>query len=126
MQIHHTGYIVKNAEDPLSVQSGLHLVASGIDPAQEAKICLYKNQQNELLELVEPLNERSPVWNFLQKNGNAFHHYCYSSTEDEMINYAKKHELIKIMGPLDTALFPGQKVVFYISKQQEITEFILG
>jgi hypothetical protein len=125
MHIHHRGYIVQDAEDPSGINPGLHRIASVIDPVQEAKICLYKNQQDELIELIQPLNEKSPVWNFLQKNGSGFHHYCYSCNSDEMIDYAKNNELVKIMGPLDATMFPDKKVVFYISRSETITEFIL-
>lgn len=125
MELHHIGYIVPNAEDPSEINPGLRLIGSVIDPLQEAKICLYKNQQDELIELIQPLNEKSPVWNFLKKNGMGFHHHCYSCSVEEMVNYAKTNELVKIRGPIDAALFPDKKVIFYITKSEAITEFIL-
>ncbi len=126
MDLHHIGYIVKNADDPTSVQESLHLVASVTDPVQEAKICLYKNSQNELIELIQPLNEKSPVWNFLQKKGEGFHHTCYSASHHEMEKYVTENQLVKLMGPMSAQIFPGQQVAFFISRDRSLIEFLLG
>ena len=134
MQLHHTGYIVTNAEDPTLIQEGMQLVVSVIDPLQQAKICLYKNLQNELIELVEPLNEKSPVWNFLKKKSrlnvssgreNGFHHECFTATIDEIEKYTLERRLTKIMGPVPAKIFNDQQILFFIAKDSKITEFIL-
>ena len=85
---------------------------------------MYKNQQDELIELIQPLNEKSPVWNFLQKNGNRFHHYCYQGDRKEIEKYIANHQLTKIMGPLTAKVFDPLQVEFYIDKNSNITEFI--
>lgn len=124
MQIHHVGYIVQDVKDTSVVQGNLHQVSAAYDPIQEAHICLYINQQNELIELIQPLNEKSPVWNFLQKFGNKLHHHCYTGSITDINNYIKENQLIKIMGPVPAPIFPEQKVEFYIDKNSNITEFI--
>lgn len=124
MELHHIGYIVHDAEDLEWINPGLRLIASVIDPLQEAKICLYKNQQSKLIELIQPLNEKSPVWNFLQKNGNQFHHHCYSGTPEEVENYVNENDLVKVMGPMTAKIFAPMQVEFYIDKASNITEFI--
>ena len=125
MQLHHIGYIVKNAEDSSSVQDELHLIASVNDSMQVAKICLYKNRENQLIELVEPLNETSPVWNFLQKNGNGFHHECYEANLEEIDKYASEHKLYKVKGPVPAVIFNNREVLFYMNQEKKMIEFII-
>lgn len=125
MNLHHIGYVVTNASDQQLVHPALHLVAEAVDDIQSAKICLYKNPQNELVELVQPLDEKSPVWNFLQKHPNTIHHYCYEISESELLKHAEENHLIKIMGPVPTVIFNNQRVVFYVTRERELVEFIL-
>lgn len=125
MQLHHTGYIVENAADPSLVQEGLQLIVSVADSLQEAKICLYKTSKNEFIELVQPLNEKSPVWNFLQKKGNSFHHECYEAGLEEIEKYATENKWYKIMGPVPAVAFNNRMVLFYMNDEKKIMEFIL-
>ena len=124
MRIHHVGYIVYDVEDTSLINGTLHKVASGFDPLQEANIALYKNEQNDLIELIQPLNEKSPVWNFLKKNGNKFHHHCYQGDRKEIEKYIADNHLVKIMGPMSAKMFDPLQVEFYIDKNSNITEFI--
>lgn len=130
MQLHHTGYIVENADDSSAIEEGLHLVTSAIDSIQVAKICLYKNTKDEFIELVQPLNEKSPVWNFLQKKGSlptrgGFHHECYEASLEEIEKYTTENKLYKIMGPVPAVIFNNRMVLFYMNQKKRIIEFII-
>src|SRR5688572_26748740 len=125
MQIHHLGFVVSDATNSLLVDEGLELITCMDDPIQTAKIGLYKNPENEWIELIQPLNEKSPVWKFLQQYGNSFHHECYQSTRDEMEKYTTTHQLVKVMGPVPAIIFNNRQVVFYLDKNQ-VVEFILS
>ena len=46
-------------------------------PAQGVKVC-FVDTPNSQIELIEPLNEQSPIHNFIQKNPNGGqHHMCF-------------------------------------------------
>ena len=46
-------------------------------PAQGVKVC-FVNLPNSQIELIEPLNEESPIHNFIQKNPKGGqHHVCF-------------------------------------------------
>ncbi len=124
MQIHHVGYIVYDVNDTSIVKEDLHQVALVFDPIQEANIALYKNQKDELIEFIQPFNDKSPVWNFLKKNGNKFHHYCYVGSKEMKERFIKENHLVKIMGPVPAPVFDNQNVEFYVDKNLNITEFI--
>lgn len=124
MTLHHIGYVVTNAADQNLVNPALHLLTTVEDELQGAKICLYQNQQHELIELIQPLHENSPVWNFLQKKPNTIHHYCYEISESDLIQHVKENHLIKIMGPVSAVVFNNRQVVFYMNRERELVEFI--
>lgn len=126
MNLHHIGYVVTNASDQNLVNPALHLLTTVEDEIQGAKICLYKNQQNELIELIEPLDEGSPVWNFLQKHPNTVHHSCYEISDEELKKHVEENHLVKIMGPVPAEIFNNRMVVFYVTRDRELLEFILS
>lgn len=125
MTLHHIGYVVTNAGDSSIIEPGLHLVASVFDPIQQADICLYKNMQNALIELIQPVNEKSAVWNYLQKHPNTIHHSCYEISESDLVIHESETHMVKIMGPVPAVVFNNRQVVFYITKDRELVEFIL-
>ncbi|MGB3626165.1 MAG: methylmalonyl-CoA epimerase [Henriciella sp.] len=46
-------------------------------PAQGVRVC-FVNLPNSQIELIEPLSEESPIWNFIQKNPKGGqHHVCF-------------------------------------------------
>lgn len=58
-------------------------------PAQGVKVC-FVNLPNSQIELIEPLNEESPIWNFIQKNPKGGqHHVCF-----EVVDI---HEAVSVM-----------------------------
>jgi len=50
-------------------------------PAQGVKVC-FVNLPNSQIELIEPLNEESPIWNFIQKNPKGGQHHVCFEVED--------------------------------------------
>jgi len=41
------------------------------------------HSNNSKIELIEPLNENSPIKKFLEKRGNAIHHICFETLDIE-------------------------------------------
>lgn len=126
MKLHHIGYIVEDAENKDEIDPSLQLVRRIEDPLQHAVVCLYKNSVGDLVELITPLNEASTVWGYLKKHGNKKHHKAYEGSLNEIENYTSKHHLYKIMGPVKAKIFNDQKVVFFVDKQSQITEFVIN
>jgi methylmalonyl-CoA/ethylmalonyl-CoA epimerase len=125
MNLHHHGYVVNDITAyaiKLKLQSPLLLVT---DPIQNAHIALYKGLDKVYTELIQPLSDASPTWNFLQKKGEGFHHLCYECTESEMWEYAAAQRLIKVMGPVPAVLFDGRTVYFFVNRKSEVTEFLI-
>jgi hypothetical protein len=126
MKLHHTGFVVKDIDKYAKNHPLGECVAQIIDPVQHAKLALYSNHSEVLVELIQPFNELSFTWNALNKNGNHFHHFCYTvKTFSAAEKYASDFKMIKVLGPLPAVLFGGLEVVFYYSRNQQVVEFLI-
>jgi methylmalonyl-CoA/ethylmalonyl-CoA epimerase len=126
MKLHHTGFVVADIaqyakKHPLGV-----CIASVEDPIQNARLALYNNHSEVLIELIQPLGNSAFTWNALQKNGNHFHHFCYTVNNIKIAeDYAIQFRMIKVLGPVPAILFEGKEVVFYYTRNQQVVEFLI-
>ena len=79
--LNHVGVAVPNIEqacDTYRTLYGATDITTPFDmPEQGVKVC-FVNLPNSQIELIEPLNEASPVANFLKKNpAGGQHHVCF-------------------------------------------------
>ncbi len=79
--LNHVGIAVPDLEaaiDTYRTLYGATDITTPFDmPAQGVKVC-FVNLPNSQIELIEPLNEESPIWNFIQKNPKGGqHHVCF-------------------------------------------------
>lgn len=126
MILHHVGYVVY---DITSYANLLKLPSPLIqvnDLVQQALIALFEHPGNPYIELIQPMNESSPTWNFLQKQGEGYHHHCYECTEEAMWQEVALQRLIKVMGPVPAVLFEGRTVYFFVTRKMEVVEFLLS
>ena len=47
-------------------------------PAEKVRVCMFTLSNNARVELIEPLNDQSPIKKFLDTRGPGIHHYCLS------------------------------------------------
>jgi len=126
MKLHHIGYVVK---DIVQYEKNLIFekkIKELFDSVQHSNMALYLNFTDSLIELIQPLNEESFTYNFLQKNGSSYHHLCYEiSSESELKELVESQKLIKVKGPIPAILFDGRMVWFFYSRNKQIVEFVL-
>lgn len=56
---------------------GYVISTPAIEPVQKVKVAYAKREGFPVMELLEPLDESSPICNILKKNGCTPYHYCY-------------------------------------------------
>lgn len=81
MKVHHTGIIVKDLEKNIILYTklGYNEVSNIIvDNVQQNRVVFLQNQNNKI-ELLEPLNEKSSIYHF--KEG--YHHICYEVENED-------------------------------------------
>ncbi|MEM6899928.1 MAG: methylmalonyl-CoA epimerase [Pseudomonadota bacterium] len=79
--LNHVGVAVPSITEAIETYRSLYGATDITEPfdmpAQGVKVC-FVNLPNTQIELIEPLNEESPIWNFIQKNPNGGqHHVCF-------------------------------------------------
>ena len=126
MKLHHIGYVVKDIEQ---YEKGLLFekkVKELFDPVQNSKMALYSNFNDSFIELIQPVNEQSFTYNYLQKNGSSYHHLCYElASVNDLLAVAKEQKFILIKGPLPAILFDNREVWFYFTRNKQIVEFVI-
>jgi hypothetical protein len=126
MKLHHIGYVVKDIAQYEKNLIFEKKIKELFDPVQNSNMALYLNFTDSLIELIQPLNEESFTYNFLQKNGSSYHHLCYEiGSESELEEVAGSQKLIKVKGPIPAILFDGRTVWFFYSRNKQIVEFVL-
>tara|TARA_B100000035_G_scaffold94563_2_gene80085 strand:- start:5164 stop:5586 length:423 start_codon:yes stop_codon:yes gene_type:complete len=84
---------------------------------------IYKS--NFFYELLTPLNEDSPIFNFLKKKINIMNHVAYSLKNfDKNIEIIKNNGSMQISKPVPAIAFNNLRIVFLVNKLGFITEFI--
>lgn len=126
MNIHHIGVIVKNLNKSIDIFSSLgydrhdEIIA---DQYQKNYVVLMESQFSPKLELIEPMNEFSSVFNF--KEG--FHHVCFEADPGEKI--IEKFKAMKIgkifTKPIIAPALDNREVVFACLQNGTFIEFIL-
>lgn len=89
--LNHVGVAVPDINEAIETYRTLYGATDITEPfdmpAQGVKVC-FVNLPNSQIELIEPLNEESPIHNFIQKNAaGGQHHVCF---EVEDIHEAKQ------------------------------------
>jgi len=113
MKIHHIGIVVNNIQDSLGEFSKFIKFDETTIPtlvgSQKVNVCFMKLGELRI-ELIEPIGDDSPVFNFLEKGGG-FNHICFevenlSHTIDEMVKQGGRLIVPSIKG------FEGRQIAF--------------
>lgn len=80
---HHLGIATRSIEKCANTYSKLGYTMSDIkvEPSQSVNICFLFKEGSPLLEIIEPLNEDSPISKMVQKSGTTPYHTCYEVTD---------------------------------------------
>jgi methylmalonyl-CoA/ethylmalonyl-CoA epimerase len=130
MNFDHVGIAVKNIEEYF--QSLLHSVLGMnelseivIDPIQNCKIAFATSSNGVRLELIEPLNEESPVNQILQKKKGGIYHMCFVANHfDDDVKHCLANKFIALSKPQPAIAFDNRRVIFFSTPTFEIIELV--
>ncbi len=124
MEIHHIGLVVNDIklhyENYYKNALGYNEISEIFRDDKIGVYVAFINLNNKIyLELVQPLDENSPVYNFLKKRGQTLHHLCFmvENINDEC-NRLREHNYFITMQPIPAKAFNGRKVAFLMSKDE--------
>lgn len=77
---HHIGCAVSSIDKckPFYISMGYEVSNTVVEPVQKVYVAYARKKGFPTIELLEPLDETSPVKGILKKNGNSPYHMCYA------------------------------------------------
>jgi methylmalonyl-CoA/ethylmalonyl-CoA epimerase len=127
MEFHHIGVATSNIIKSSNIYKQLGFVSDEIiyDEVQNVNICFLRKSGHPAIELVEPVNEKSPVWNILDKIGTSPYHFCYNTTDiiNEIQNL-KKSKFIVVVNPVPAIAFRNKRICFCYHKDFGLIEIV--
>jgi methylmalonyl-CoA/ethylmalonyl-CoA epimerase len=127
--IDHIGIVVNNIEEHIPYyRDVLKLSYKGIKVHEKQKIrtaIFQVGSSKTFLEVFEPTNNESPVYNFLQTRGEGFHHFCFGVKDiEEALEHVQKSG-IELIHKTPFIGIKGTKVAFLHPKStgRILTEF---
>ena len=116
LKFHHLGYAVKSIENTLVFFKNLGYSFSEIyvDVNQKVQICLLKNENSPMIELVQGISEEtSPIKKLIDKNGVIPYHICYSTPNiNSAINTLRAQSFILLFNPVGAIAFSNKKICY--------------
>lgn len=113
MRVDHIAIAVNDADKALENYKKI-LKIDKIDveevPNEKVKVVML-NLEDTRLELIEPLEDASPISKFLKERGEGIHHIAITADEIEKdVNHAKENGM-RFLGDLRTGSY-GRKITF--------------
>ena len=121
MIIDHIGIVVKSIEKGIkhweSVFGYVQYTDIVENSRQRVKVVFLRKGNSLPVKLVEPVDEKSPVYRFAQKGGG-LHHLCFKcdNIEQEVVRM-KKMGLRVLVPPQPGEAFGGENIAFIFAKQ---------
>ncbi len=113
MRVDHIAIAVNNADTALNnYKKILNIDRVDVEEVPNEKVrVIMMNLQDTRIELLEPMNEESPISKFLKERGEGIHHIAITADEIETdVNRAKDNGM-RFIGDLRAGSY-GRKITF--------------
>lgn len=127
---HHIGIAVKNLNETAVMyeNAGYNRSSITIDNFQNVQICWLQKQGMPLIELLAPVDEKSPIVKTLEKNGVIPYHICYEVIDIEKSIAELRNEKYVLVSKTHEAPamaeFGNGKVAFLYHKSVGLIELV--
>lgn len=114
LSVDHIGVAVRSIEESLEFyENTLGLKASEIEEIPQRKVRLAMIRlDNQVIELVEPMSDESPIHRFLEKRGEGLHHLAFLVSDIESALAEMKKKGVELVDPEPVAGAHGRKIAF--------------
>ena len=127
LQFHHIGVAVFDIDSTASLyeRGGYHRSALVYDPIQNVNICWLTKQGSPTVELLAPVDEKSPVNKTLEKVGVSPYHCCYVVEKlEDAVAELRKQKYIMVSKPAAAVAFRGSRVCFLFNRSIGLVELV--
>ena len=118
-RFHHIGFAVKDIEKvkPEYEAGGYTISDTVIEPVQKVYVAYARRKGFPTVELLQPLNETSPVVKILEKNGTTPYHVCYAVDDIvEAMDELRKRKFLPLAKPVPGHGLDDALMVFMFKK----------
>lgn len=106
------------------VNAGYERTETVIDPLQNVKVCVLTKESMPMVELLAPVDEKSPICKTLQKSGVAPYHICYNVPDiEQAISDLRALKYLPVSKPKMSNVFKST-VCFLFHKDIGLIEII--
>ena len=124
---HHIGIACRDIDKTREFYLGLGYTASPVvdDPLQHVRICFLDKEGAPRLELLQPLDDQSPVESTLATAGVTPYHFCYEVRNiDEAIAALRTKRFLLVSGPVPACALGDRRIAFLYNKNNGLIELV--
>lgn len=128
--LHHVGFVVASIPDvaerfarSISAQWNGQIFH---DPNQNVRVTFLQTGApgEASIELIEPVDEKSPVVAFLKKGGG-LHHVCYEvDSLEAQLEISRSVKALVVKPPLPAVAFDGRRIAWVITPERLLVEYL--
>jgi len=115
MEFHHVGIAVHSIAETAEWYAGLGYDCTETieDPIQNVRIAFLRRADSPLLELVQPVDKTSPVYNILKKVGVSAYHFCYETGDlQNTLENLERQDFKLLVEPVQAVAFNNRRISF--------------
>ena len=126
-RFHHIGYAVNDIETTAVyyTNAGWNLTVEVIDTIQNTKIAFLTKPDFPLIELVAPVDEKSPIVKTLDKMRVTPYHICYEVDDIYLaVSDLKKKRFIPLFNPIEAVALGNRKICYLFNQAVGLIELL--
>ena len=127
LKFHHIGYAVKdiNVTAQFYLKTGWEKSDTVLDPIQNTYIAFLCREGFPTIELVAPVDEQSPIFNTLKKNGVGTYHVCYSVPNiEKAVMELRTQRFMPVFAPVGAVAINNQRICYMMHPQVGLIELV--
>ena len=127
LDFHHIGIACRDIAKTLVFYVSMGYAPSPVvdDPLQRVRICFLEKADAPRLELIEPLDDQSPVARTLATAGVTPYHLCYEVQDiEEAVASLRGQRFLLVNGPIPACAMNDRKVAFLFQKNTGLIELV--
>lgn len=127
LTFHHIGIACRDIAKSQAFYISMGYRAANVidDPLQHVRVCFLEKEGAPRLELLEPLDDQSPVARTLATVGVTPYHLCYEVEDiDAAITALRGQRFLPVKEPLPACAMEGRRVAFMFQKNTGLIELV--
>lgn len=127
LTFHHVGIACHKIEKTLPFYTAMGYTAAPVvdDLIQHVRVCFLDKEGAPRLELLEPLDDQSPVARTLASSGVTPYHLCYQVQDIEnSIQSLRGQRFLLVTGPVPACAMENRRIAFLFKKDVGLVELV--